>query len=84
MMTAKACCPSVEAQQEGAERAAYRQAVLKTLSLRLSAEFGSGFSSTALKHMHGFFQAYPQLLDSGHAPRDLLAEMPEAPPLGSV
>ncbi len=34
--------------------------------------------------MRGFFQAYPQLLDSGHAPRDLLAEMPEAPPLGAV
>ena len=70
----------VQAQQGGAARAAYGQAVLKSLAERLSAEFGTGFSSTALKHMRGFYQAYPQLLDSSHAPRDLLVAMPSAAP----
>ena len=70
----------VQAQQGGAARAAYGQAVLKSLAERLSAEFGTGFSSTALKHMRGFYQAYPQLLDSSHAPRDLLGALPDAAP----
>jgi len=70
----------VQAQQGGAARAAYGQAVLKSLAERLSAEFGTGFSSTALKHMRGFYQAYPQLLDSSHAPRDLLGALPGGTP----
>ncbi len=62
----------VEAEQGGAERAGYGQALLKSLAERLAGEFGAGFSLTALKHMRGFYLAYPQLLDKGHALRDLL------------
>ena len=64
----------VEAEQGGALRAGDGQALLKNLADRLSAEFGAGFSLTALKHMRGFYQAYPQLLEKGHALRDLLGD----------
>lgn len=64
----------VEAEQGGAQRAGYGQALLKNLATRLSVEFGAGFSLTALKHMRGFYQAYPQLLEKGHALRDLLGD----------
>ncbi len=62
----------VEAEQGGARRAGYGQALLKRLATELSTEFGTGFSLTALKHMRGFYLGYPQLLDGkGHALRDL-------------
>jgi len=64
----------VEAEQGGAQRAGYGQALLKNLAKRLATEFGAGFSLTALKHMRGFYQAYPQLLEKGHALRDLLGD----------
>jgi len=63
----------VLAEQGGAARAGYGQALLKNLAERLSADYGSGFSLTALKHMRGFYLGYPHLLDKGHALRDLLA-----------
>jgi predicted nuclease of restriction endonuclease-like (RecB) superfamily len=69
----------VEAEQGGAQRAGYGQALLKTLAARLSSEFGSGFSLTALKHMRGFYLTYPALLagQKGHALRDLLGHLGE-------
>jgi predicted nuclease of restriction endonuclease-like (RecB) superfamily len=74
----------VEAEQGGAQRAGYGQALLKNLAARLKAEFGTGFSLTALKHMRGFFLAYPQLLEKGHALRDPLgnAELARPAPKG--
>jgi predicted nuclease of restriction endonuclease-like (RecB) superfamily len=62
----------VLAEQGGAERAVYGQALLKNLAERLGAEYGAGFSLTALKHMRGFYLGYPALLQKGHALRDLL------------
>lgn len=73
----------VEAEQGGAQRAGYGQALLKNLAGRLTAEFGTGFSLTALKHMRGFYQAYPQLLAKGHALRDLLDDA-VPPPTGAA
>jgi predicted nuclease of restriction endonuclease-like (RecB) superfamily len=70
----------VEAEQGGAQRAGYGQALLKTLADRLTAEFGAGFSLTALKHMRGFYQGFPHLLEKGHAVRDLLSEAPSPAP----
>ncbi|HET7863187.1 MAG TPA: PDDEXK nuclease domain-containing protein [Burkholderiaceae bacterium] len=62
----------VDAEQGGAQRAGYGQALLKGLAGRLSADFGTGFSLTALKHMRGFYLAYPRLLDSAeHIRSDL-------------
>lgn len=63
----------VLAEQGGAERAGYGQALLKNLAERLGAEYGAGFSLTALKHMRGFYLGYPALLQKGHALRGLLA-----------
>lgn len=61
----------VEAEQGGASRAGYGLAVLESLSGRLAAEYGTGFSVSALKYMRLFFQAYPDLLLNRHALRDV-------------
>jgi predicted nuclease of restriction endonuclease-like (RecB) superfamily len=64
----------VEAEQGGARRAGYGLALLEALASRLGGEFGEGFSLTALKHMRGFYLAYPDLLEKGHTPCDLSVE----------
>lgn len=63
----------VEAEQDGAARAAYGAQLLETLSANLRAEFGSGFSLSALKYMRSFYLEYPSLLQIRHAVRDQLA-----------
>ena len=45
----------VEHEQKGAKRAAYGQELLKQLSLRLTEEFGKGFSRSNLEYMRKFF-----------------------------
>ena len=62
----------VEAEQGGTKRAAYGLALLKSLSERLSADYGDGFSVSALKYMRLFFQVYPDLLANRHTVRDPL------------
>jgi len=62
----------VEAEQGGAKRAAYGKALLKALSEQLSAEYGAGFSVSALQYMRSFFLGYPQLLAKQHAARVVL------------
>jgi len=62
----------VEAEQGGAQRAAYGKALLKALSEQLSAEYGAGFSVSALQYMRSFFLGYPQLLAKQHAARVVL------------
>jgi predicted nuclease of restriction endonuclease-like (RecB) superfamily len=49
----------VEFEQGGAQRAAYGQRLLPQLGQTLSAEFGRGFDATNLRHMRGFYQAFP-------------------------
>ncbi|MDB5868186.1 MAG: hypothetical protein JWP96_518 [Polaromonas sp.] len=60
----------VEAEQGGAKRAAYGRALLDSLSSQLSADYGDGFSVSALKYMRLFYLAYPDLLTNRHAVRD--------------
>lgn len=48
----------VEHEQKGAERAEYGKELLKTLSSRLSAEFGRGFSVDNLARMRNFYIAW--------------------------
>lgn len=60
----------VEAEQAGAKRATYGRALLESLSSRLSADYGDGFSVSALKYMRLFYQGYPYLLPNRHAVRD--------------
>jgi len=45
----------VEHEQKGAERAEYGKELLKELSLRLSEDFGKGFSVSNLQLMRKFF-----------------------------
>lgn len=63
----------VEAEQGGDKRAAYGTALLQKLSDQLTADYGDGFSVSALKYMRLFFLTYPELLEKSHAVRDQLA-----------
>ena len=49
----------VEFEQGGAQRAAYGQRLLSQLGQALAEEFGPGFDATNLRHMRGFYQAFP-------------------------
>jgi len=49
----------VEFEQGGAQRAAYGRGLLVKLGQALSAEFGRGFDATNLRHMRGFYLAFP-------------------------
>lgn len=48
----------VEDEQKNQERAKYGEQILKTLSKRLTAEIGSGFSMTNLSFMRRFYLTY--------------------------
>ena len=49
----------VEFEQGGETRAGYGKQLLPTLAEALTAEFGKGFDTTNLRHMRGFFLAFP-------------------------
>lgn len=49
----------IEEEQRGRVRADYGTQLLKSLSERLSAEFGKGFDRTNLQNMRAFYLAYP-------------------------
>jgi len=48
----------VEYEQEGKERAAYGKGLLKSISKRLSQDFGKGFSTDNLENMRRFYLTY--------------------------
>jgi predicted nuclease of restriction endonuclease-like (RecB) superfamily len=49
----------VEEEQSGESRAEYGKALLKSLSIELSREFGKGFSVDNLENMRKFYMAFP-------------------------
>lgn len=49
----------VEDEQQGSTRAEYGKAVLADLSLRLTEEFGKGFTEANLRNMRQFYQYFP-------------------------
>jgi predicted nuclease of restriction endonuclease-like (RecB) superfamily len=49
----------VQEEQNGNNRAAYGEAVLKTISVALTAEYGKGFSYANIRNMRQFYQTYP-------------------------
>ncbi|NOY94576.1 MAG: DUF1016 domain-containing protein [Deltaproteobacteria bacterium] len=49
----------VEVEQQGKERAAYGQRVIKRLAARLSDRFGRGFTASNIKRMRQFYLAFP-------------------------
>lgn len=67
----------VEAEQGGRSRAIYGEQLLQMLSANLSAEYGSGFSLSAIKYMRLFYLGYPDFLPIRHAVRDELAKPKE-------
>ena len=58
----------VEDEQKGRRKADYGKKTLEALSVRLSLEYGSGYTLTNLKYMRQFYLAFP----IGHALRDEL------------
>jgi predicted nuclease of restriction endonuclease-like (RecB) superfamily len=74
----------VEEEQKGSARAKYGAKLMKDLSHRLSADYGSGFSLSGLKEMKSFYIVYQNLLGVealpgiSHALRGLLPD-PWAP-----
>ena len=50
----------VEEEQQGKERAAYGEEILKTLSFELTKEFGKGFSERSLRDFRQFFLSFPK------------------------
>jgi predicted nuclease of restriction endonuclease-like (RecB) superfamily len=50
----------VEFEQGGQPRAAYGKRLLSQLGQTLASEFGKGFDATNLRHMRGFYLAFPK------------------------
>jgi DUF1016 N-terminal domain len=48
----------IKQEQQGKDRAAYGQEVIRALSDRLTTEFGKGFSASNLAYMRSFYLAY--------------------------
>lgn len=49
----------VNQEQQGKEKAAYGEAILKELSIALTEEFGKGFSYANLRNFRQFYLTYP-------------------------
>jgi len=50
----------VEEEQQGNERAAYGEEIIKTLSIELTKEFGKGFSERSIWQYRQFYQMFPE------------------------
>ncbi len=59
----------VEYEQHGARKGAYGAGVLKSISERLSKQYGIGFSVSGLQYMRAFYREYPEYLSIQHAVR---------------
>lgn len=46
--------------QDGEERAAYGDELLKSISVRLTKEFGKGFYTSNLRNMRAFYLSFPK------------------------
>ncbi|MBK9460830.1 MAG: hypothetical protein IPN94_15725 [Sphingobacteriales bacterium] len=49
----------VDEEQQGKEKATYGEAILKSLSVELTKEFGKGFSYANLRNFRQFYLTYP-------------------------
>jgi len=59
----------VEEEQKGKSKAAYGTALLKELSVQLTADFGKGYSETNLKYFRQFYLTF-SFYENGHALSD--------------
>jgi len=64
----------MKAEAHAKERAEYGAALLRNLSIRLTQEFGKGFTETNLKYFRQFYLAFPARSESriGHTLCDQL------------
>ena len=65
----------VEEEQRGKRRAGYGKRLIEELSLKLRANYGSGYSVQSLWLIRQFYLMYPQLLQTGHIPHALRREL---------
>lgn len=63
----------VEQEQRGKDRAAYGKEILKALAMRLTDEFGRGYSWTNLEYMRKFFLLYQGRMPISQSPTGKLA-----------
>ena len=63
----------IEHEQKGAKRAGYGQEMLKTLSVRLTEEFGRGFSKSNLAAMRSFYLVWAERVQIVQKPSGQLA-----------
>ena len=72
----------VEEEQRGRARAGYGEALITDLSIRLTAEYGKGYSKDNLFWFRRFFQGYPQLVavEKFDAPRQISGAPPRKAP----
>jgi predicted nuclease of restriction endonuclease-like (RecB) superfamily len=61
----------VEEEQWGHARAGYGERLLRTLSKKLTAKYGGGFSSRNLEYIRTLYLVYPTLLEKSHALRSI-------------
>ena len=74
----------VEHEQQGAKRAGYGQEMLKSLSARLTEEFGRGFSVSNLQAMRRFFIEYQIRIQQQATAKLVSAEFSQKPTGSSV
>ena len=70
----------VEEEQQGKERAAYGEEILKTLSIALTKEFGKGFSITNLKNFRRFYILFSESKIGQAAPDHFKTAISQASP----
>jgi len=69
----------IEQEQQGSERAAYGASLIKQLSIRLSGEFGKGFSAVNLSLMRKFYLVYRDRIGVAifQTPSEISSAVPE-------
>ena len=65
----------IEEEQKGRRRAEYGKQILEDLALRLTADYGRGFSIQNLRYLRQFFLRYPRLITGEKIRQPLVGEL---------
>jgi hypothetical protein len=66
----------VEEEQRGSQRAGYGEQLIEELSLKLTRNFGAGYSVQGLRYMRQFYLEYPGLVGAPPIRHALRGELP--------